>query len=167
MFTLAQPRAMRSLNCSGARPVPPCSTMGIGRRSTISVTRSGVSLGLDGIEPVRGPDGRCERVHPGVLDELERHLDRVHLAGLVGAHVVLDALHALDLSLHVRAVAARLLHHLGRLAGVLLDVEVRAVEQDRVPARLEAGGRPFALGAVVEVQGDGTGASSAIARNIS
>ena len=55
MFTLAQPRAMRSLNCSGDGPVPPCSTQEIGRRSTISVTRSGVSLGLDAQSPCAFP----------------------------------------------------------------------------------------------------------------
>ncbi len=63
-------------------------------------------------------------------------------------------LHALDLPLDVRAVFARLLDDLGRLAGVLLDVQMGAVEQDRVPARLQADGRPFALGAVIEVKGD-------------
>ena len=90
-----------SWNCSGARPVPPCSTIGIGCSSTISVTRSGVRFGLAGVEPVRGADRRRERVHAGVLDELARDLDRVDLAGLVGPDVVLDAHHALDLSLDV------------------------------------------------------------------
>ena len=41
---------------------------------------------------MRRSDGRCERVDPGVLDELQRHLDRMYVARLVGAHVVLDPL---------------------------------------------------------------------------
>ena len=76
------------------------------------------------------------------------------VALVVGAHVVLDPPDALDLTLDVRAVFARLLDDLGRLAGVFLDVQMRAVEQDRVPARLQAGGRPFAVGAMVEVKSD-------------
>jgi hypothetical protein len=47
MFTLAQPRAMQSWNCAGVRPVPPCSTIGIGCSATSSVTRSGVRLGSE------------------------------------------------------------------------------------------------------------------------
>src|SRR4029078_5889701 len=38
MLTLAQPREMRSRNCSGARPLPPCSAIGIGMAATISLT---------------------------------------------------------------------------------------------------------------------------------
>src|SRR5690606_39645350 len=49
----------------------------------------------------------------GVLDELQRHLDGMNLALLVRAHAVLDAPDALDLSLDIRAVAARLLDDLG------------------------------------------------------
>src|SRR5262249_31477168 len=36
MFTLAQPRPIRSWNCSSWRPVPPWSTIGIGCSATIS-----------------------------------------------------------------------------------------------------------------------------------
>src|SRR5512132_1244778 len=103
---------------------------------------------------MRRSDSRCERVDAGVLDELQRHLDRMYVARLVGAHVVLDPPDALDLTLDIRAIFARLLDDLGRLAGVLLDVQMGTVEQDRVPARLQAGGRPFAVGAVIEVKSD-------------
>ena len=56
--------------------------------------------------------------------ELRRDVDRVHLAGLVGADAVLDAEHALDLALHRRAEAVRLGDDLDRLARVLRDVEL-------------------------------------------
>ncbi len=59
--------------------------------------------------------------------------------GLVGADAVLDAEHALDLALDLRAVAVGLGHHLDRLARVLGDVELGAVEEDRVPAGVQAG----------------------------
>ena len=114
----------------------------------------GRELRAAGVEPVCRSDGGREAIHPGVLDELQRHLDRMYLAGLVGPDVILDALHAFDLPLDIRAMGARLLDHLGGLTRVLLDVEMRAVEQDGVPAGLQALRGPFALGAVVEMKGD-------------
>jgi hypothetical protein len=39
MLTLAQPRAIRSWNCSGFMPVPPWSAIGIGSADTMSLTR--------------------------------------------------------------------------------------------------------------------------------
>ena len=60
------------------------------------------------------------------------------LAAVVGADAVLDAGDALDLALDLGAVALGLGDDLDRLARVLGDVELGAVEQHRVPARLEA-----------------------------
>ena len=152
MLTFAHPRAMRSANCASVRPVPPCSTIGIGcsRDDLRDALGHQVRLGL--VEPVRGPDRRRERVDAGRRDELARHLDRVHLAAVVGADAVLDAGDALDLALDLRAVAVGLGDDLDRLARVLGDVELGAVEQHRVPARLEAGRDPLPVGAVVEVE---------------
>ena len=78
--------------------------------------------------------------------------DRVDLAAVLGSDAVLHARHALDLALDLRAVAVGLRDHLDRLARVLGDVELGAVEQDRVPARLQARRDPCPVGAVVEVE---------------
>ena len=72
----------------------------------------------------------------------------------VGADAVLDAGDRLDLALDVRAVPAGLGDDLDRLPLVLLDRQVRGVEEHRVPAPLEALGDHRAVGAVVEVQRD-------------
>jgi len=93
----------------------------------------GGEVRLGRVEPVRRAHRGGEGVDAGGLDELARDLDRVDLARLVGADVVLDAQHRLDLALDLRAVLARLGDHLGGLAGVLVDVQVRAVEEHGVP----------------------------------
>ena len=79
------------------------------------------------VEAVRRADRRRERVHPGLLDEPRRDLDGMHLARpRRSPTAVLDAEHALDLALDVRAVALGLGDDLDRLAGVLSDVELRS-----------------------------------------
>ena len=75
------------------------------------------------------------------------------LALLVVGHL-LDALERLDLALDERSVATRLGDDLDRLALVLLDAQLRAVEEDRVPALLEAERDHLALGAMVEMECD-------------
>ena len=75
------------------------------------------------------------------------------LAALLAADAVLDPDDALDLPLDLSAVAVGLGHHLDGLARVLLDVELGAVEEHRVPAGPQARGDPLAIGTVVEVQG--------------
>ena len=90
----------------------------------------------------------------------------MHLAALLRADPVLDADHALDLPLDLRAVSVGLRDHLDRLARVLGDVELGAVEQDRVPARSQAGRDPPRSGQWSRCSVTGTGTSSARARQI-
>ena len=45
MFTLAQPRAIRSANCASVMPLPPCSAIGTSVASTMSLTRCASSFG--------------------------------------------------------------------------------------------------------------------------
>ena len=94
----------------------------------------------------------ANEVHAGRVDEGRGDLDGMDLAALFGADVVLDAHHALDLALDLGAVPLGLGDDLDRLARVLGDVELGAVEQHRVPAGLEAGRDPLAVRAVVQVQ---------------
>src|SRR5450755_4071566 len=108
----------------------------------------GLELGGVLVEAVRGPDRRREAVDPGLLDEPRGDLDRMNRAGLVGADVVLDPEDGLDLALHLGPVTLGFGHHLDSLAGVLGDIERRAVEQDRVPAGPQARRYPFSVGAV-------------------
>ena len=104
------------------------------------------------VQAVGVADGRGEDVHPGALDEADRDLERLDRPLLVRADAVLDAADALDLPFHVGAVLARLGHDLEALAFVLLDRQLVGVEEDRVPARGQAGADDLAVGAVVEVQ---------------
>src|SRR5215210_3917178 len=112
----------------------------------------GLEVRLARVHAVGGPDSGGEAVDAGLLDEVYGELDGVDERLLVGAHVVLDAGYALDLTLHLRPVPLGLGHNLAGLAGVLLDVKVRPVEEHGVPAGLEAGRDPPPVGAVVEVQ---------------
>ncbi len=157
MLTFAQPRAIRSVNCASVRPGAAVQD----HRDRVLLDDLGHALGhqlgLGLVEAVGGADGRRERVDAGRGDERGGDVRRVDVAALVGADPVLDAGHRLDLALDLRAVAVGLGDDLDRLARVLLDVELRAVEQDGVPARVEAARDPLAVGAVVEVQRDRDG----------
>ena len=138
MLTLAQPRAMRSWNCSADSPVPPCSAIGTPVASTRSVTRWWSSTGAAVYWPWALPIAGAKQSTPVRCDEVDRHLEALLGRRLVGADAVLDALDALDLALDVGAAGARLGDDLGGLPQVLGDVELVGVEQHGVPAALQA-----------------------------
>ena len=46
MLILAQPRPIRSVNCSSVIPVPPCRAIGMSTRATMSETRCASSVGV-------------------------------------------------------------------------------------------------------------------------
>ena len=67
MFTLAQPRAIRSLNWASVMPVPPCSAIGTGWAATMSETRWASSFGSDRYTPCALPIAGANTSTPVVL----------------------------------------------------------------------------------------------------
>ena len=153
MLTFAHPRAMRSLNWAGGHPGAAVERHGDPRRRHDVGDALGIQGGRRRVRPVRVADRRGEHVDAGRGDEVDDGLERLDLLRLVARHL-LGALEALDLALDCRAVAAGLGHDLDALARVLLDAQLRGVEQDGVPAGREARGDHRAVRAVVEVEGD-------------
>ena len=88
----------------------------------------------------------------GALDEVQDDVEALALGFGVGADPVLDTGDRLDLTLDVGTVLPGLGDDLDRLPEVLLDRQMRGVEEHRVPAELEALGDHGSFGAVVEMQ---------------
>ena len=153
MLTLAQPRAMRSVNCSGVMPVPPWSATGMPVASTMSVTRWLSSCGAARYMPCALPMAGAKTSTPVVRMKSSAVSSDCSRSD-PPRRDVLDPLEALDLALDQRAVGLASATTSMRLAGVLLDAQLRAVEQDRVPALREAQADHRPVRAVVEVERD-------------
>ena len=133
MFTLAQPRAMRSLKAPATGPCPPWSAMGMGSAATMAETRSASSSGACAYMPWALPMAGAKQSTPVCRMKSSATSSERALAGLVGADAVLDALDGLDLAFDGGPERVRLGHDLGTQVAVLLDAQPRAVEEDGVP----------------------------------
>jgi phosphoserine phosphatase RsbU/P len=149
-----------------------------GHLPPVVITRSGTRVIDVTPAPPLGafPYGRCAE-HEFALEREDilflytdgparGHLDGVCRGRFIGADAVLDTEHGLDLSLNLGPISIGLGDDLNRLSGVFGHVEMGPVEQDRVPAGLQADADPPAVRAVVEVRETGIGTSSARARHI-